>query len=135
MSLTVATHSANGRPAPVLDPRTIAAIDAEGMLGQLLELPAQLADARRRMARSDLSDRDLRGGLLVCGMGGSAIGADLAVAVIGSRARRPIRVVRDYAPDPWIGSETLVLCASYSGNTEETLRSPSPARQAPLAPF
>ena len=121
MSLTVATHSANGRPAPVLDPRTIAAIDAEGMLGHVLELPAQLADARRRMARSDLPDRDLRGGLLVCGMGGSAIGADLAVAVIGSRARRPIRVVRDYAPDPWIGSETLVLCASYSGNTEETL--------------
>jgi len=121
VSLTVATHSANGRPAPVLDPRTIAAIDAEGMLGHVLELPAQLADARRRMARSDLPDRDLRGGLLVCGMGGSAIGADLAVAVIGSRARRPIRVVRDYAPDPWIGSETLVLCASYSGNTEETL--------------
>jgi glucose/mannose-6-phosphate isomerase len=29
--------------------------------------------------------------------------------------------VRGYAPDPWITPDTLVLCSSYSGNTEETL--------------
>jgi glucose/mannose-6-phosphate isomerase len=91
------------------------------MLGDILDLPTQLADARRRAVRADLAARSLRGGLLVCGMGGSAIGAELAVAAIGHRARRPIRVVRDYAPEPWVDPETLVLCASYSGNTEETL--------------
>jgi glucose/mannose-6-phosphate isomerase len=54
-------------------------------------------------------------------MGGSAIGADLARAILGDRATRPMRTVRDYALEPWAGSETLVVCMSYSGNTEETL--------------
>ena len=104
-----------------LDRATIAAVDGSDMLGHVLDLPAQLADGRRRMARSDLPTGDFPGGLVVCGMGGSAIGADLAAAAIGSRARRPIRVVRDYAPEPWLDADSLVLCASYSGNTEETL--------------
>ncbi len=30
-------------------------------------------------------------------------------------------MVRGYAPEPWLDSDTLVLCSSYSGNTEETL--------------
>ena len=54
-------------------------------------------------------------------MGGSAIGGDLALAALGDRATRPITVVRGYALESWIPPETLVLCASYSGETEETL--------------
>ena len=37
--------------------------------------------------------RDLPGGLVVCGMGGSAIGGDLALAALGDRATRPITVI------------------------------------------
>ena len=54
-------------------------------------------------------------------MGGSAIGGDLAVAALGDRATRPISVVRGYAIESWTPPETLVLCSSYSGETEETL--------------
>ena len=54
-------------------------------------------------------------------MGGSAIGGDLAMAALGDRATRPITVVRGYALESWIPPESLVLCASYSGDTEETL--------------
>jgi glucose/mannose-6-phosphate isomerase len=54
-------------------------------------------------------------------MGGSAIGADLASGAIGERARRPLVTSRDYAPPPWVSEDTLVLCSSYSGDTEETL--------------
>jgi glucose/mannose-6-phosphate isomerase len=54
-------------------------------------------------------------------MGGSAIGADLAGAAIGARAMGPVRTVRGYALDAWLSPDTLVLCASYSGRTEETL--------------
>jgi glucose/mannose-6-phosphate isomerase len=54
-------------------------------------------------------------------MGGSAIGGDLAAAAIGGRARRPLTTVRGYSLPPWAGGDALVLCASYSGNTEETL--------------
>jgi glucose/mannose-6-phosphate isomerase len=58
---------------------------------------------------------------VVCGMGGSAIGGDLAAAALGDRATRPITVVRGYALESWTGPDSLVLCASYSGDTEETL--------------
>src|SRR6185503_1041755 len=64
---------------------------------------------------------DARMGLVVCGMGGSAIGADLARGAIGDRARRPLVTSRDYAPPSWVSEDTLVLCSSYSGETEETL--------------
>jgi glucose/mannose-6-phosphate isomerase len=68
------------------------------------------------LARVDTPD-----GLVVAGMGGSAIGGALARAVIGDRAARPIAIARGYALPPWTTSDTTVLCASYSGDTEETL--------------
>jgi glucose/mannose-6-phosphate isomerase len=57
----------------------------------------------------------------VAGMGGSAIGGALAAAALGDHASRPIFVTRAYGLPPWTTPETTVLCASYSGNTEETL--------------
>ena len=58
---------------------------------------------------------------MVAGMGGSAVGAGLALAVLGDRASRPLIVARDYALPVWTTPEATVLCASYSGQTEETL--------------
>ncbi len=54
-------------------------------------------------------------------MGGSAIGGALARAALGDRASRPIVLARGYALPAWTTPDTTVLCASYSGNTEETL--------------
>jgi glucose/mannose-6-phosphate isomerase len=54
-------------------------------------------------------------------MGGSAIGGALARAVLGDGASRPIVLARGYGLPPWTMPDTTVLCASYSGNTEETL--------------
>ncbi|MFL5913695.1 MAG: bifunctional phosphoglucose/phosphomannose isomerase [Gaiellaceae bacterium] len=99
----------------------IATVDPEGMLDTVLAMPQQLGDALWRAESANAPRVDAPGGLVVCGMGGSAIGGDLAAAAIGARAERSIRTVRGYRLDPWIGEETLVLCASYSGNTEETL--------------
>ena len=91
------------------------------MLDDVQAQPHQIDDALWRVEAADVPRRDLPGGLLVCGMGGSAIGGDLAAGAIGPRALRPIRTVRGYLPEPWLGPGTLVLCASYSGATEETL--------------
>jgi glucose/mannose-6-phosphate isomerase len=54
-------------------------------------------------------------------MGGSAIGGRLAAGAIGPRLRRPLIVTDGYALPGWSGPDTLVLCSSYSGTTEETL--------------
>jgi glucose/mannose-6-phosphate isomerase len=107
--------------SPDLSREEIEKVDSEGMLGDVLAQVLQLGDALWRVQSAGLRKQDLPGGLAVCGMGGSAIGADLALAVLGDRATRPLRTVRDYALEPWAGSHTLLLCSSYSGNTEETL--------------
>jgi glucose/mannose-6-phosphate isomerase len=115
------------------DPLSRAAIDAvdrQGMLGDVTAQPLQLGDALWRVESARLTQRDLEGGLVVCAMGGSAIGGDLAAAAIGDRATRPIKTIRGYALDPWTAGNTLVLCASYSGDTEETLACFEAARAA-----
>jgi glucose/mannose-6-phosphate isomerase len=91
------------------------------MLEDILAQPIQLGDALWRAQSAGIPSRDLPGGLVVCGMGGSAIGGDLAAAGLGDRATRSIATVRGYALDSWTSPDTLVLCSSYSGNTEETL--------------
>ena len=99
----------------------VEAVDGAGMLAEVLAQPHHLNDALWRVESAGIAAQDLAGGLVVCGMGGSAIGGDLAGAVIGNRARRHIRTVRDYLIEPWAGDDVLYLCASYSGETEETL--------------
>jgi glucose/mannose-6-phosphate isomerase len=95
--------------------------DPGGMLGDVLAQPLQLGDALWRAESAGIRPYDTPGGLVVCGMGGSAIGGDLAVAALGDRATRQITVVRGYGLEAWTPPETLVLCSSYSGETEETL--------------
>jgi glucose/mannose-6-phosphate isomerase len=99
----------------------IAAADPSDMLGEVLAQPHQVADALWRSDAAGVPRRYMDGGLVVCGMGGSAIGGDLGRAAIGGRAGRPLRVVRGYDLVPWMAGDALVLCSSYSGNTEETL--------------
>ncbi|HKO28743.1 MAG TPA: bifunctional phosphoglucose/phosphomannose isomerase [Solirubrobacteraceae bacterium] len=104
-----------------LSRETIASLDGGGQLADILGLPEQLRDALWRVESAAIEPRDAPGGLIVAGMGGSAIGGALARAALGDRASRPIMVARGYALPAWTTPDATVLCASYSGNTEETL--------------
>jgi glucose/mannose-6-phosphate isomerase len=104
-----------------LDREAIGALDSERLLDDILGLPAQLGDALWRVESAGLEAHDSPGGLVVAGMGGSAIGGDLARAALGDQASRPILAARGYGLPPWTTPDTTVLCASYSGDTEETL--------------
>ena len=103
--------------------QAIEALDSGSVLEDALAMPHQLGDALWRVESAGIERADRPRGLVVCGMGGSAIGGDLAAAAIGSRAQAPLVTSRGYAPPSWTGPDSLVLCASYSGNTEETLAS------------
>ncbi|UGS35083.1 bifunctional phosphoglucose/phosphomannose isomerase [Capillimicrobium parvum] len=96
-------------------------VDAAGELHDILDLPEHLRDALWRVESANLESWDSPGGLVVAGMGGSAIGGSLARACLGDQASRPILGTRGYGLPPWTTPETTVLCASYSGQTEETL--------------
>jgi glucose/mannose-6-phosphate isomerase len=99
----------------------IARVDASDQLGDVLSLPEHLRDALWRVESAIMQDWDTTAGLVVAGMGGSAIGGALARAALGDHASRPIFVTRAYGLPPWTTPDTMVLCASYSGDTEETL--------------
>ena len=90
------------------------------MLDDILATRDHLRDALWRIDSARLEAADAAG-VMVCGMGGSAIGGDLAAAALGDRLTRPLVTVRGYELPSWATPEWLVLCSSYSGNTEETL--------------
>jgi glucose/mannose-6-phosphate isomerase len=90
------------------------------MLDDILAIPDHLRDALWRVESARI-ERGESAGLLVCGMGGSAIGGDLAEAALGQRLELPMVTVRGYGLPSWAGSDWAVLCSSYSGETEETL--------------
>jgi glucose/mannose-6-phosphate isomerase len=104
-----------------LDRAAVAAVDPTGQMDDVLGLAAHLRDALWRVESAAIAPVDAPGGLIVAGMGGSAIGGRLAVAALGPRLRRPMAVADGYALPGWAGPDTLVLCSSYSGATEETL--------------
>jgi glucose/mannose-6-phosphate isomerase len=90
------------------------------MLDDILAIPAHLRDALWRIESARLEPAEAAG-VLVCGMGGSAVGGDLAAAALGDRLTRPMHTVRGYGLPSWATPEWTVLAISYSGNTEETL--------------
>jgi glucose/mannose-6-phosphate isomerase len=104
-----------------LDRDAVERVDASRMAHDILEMPAHLGDALWRVESAGVRAQDTPGGLVVAGMGGSAIGGALARAALGDHASRPILVASAYGLPPWTTPDTTVLCASYSGETEETL--------------
>jgi glucose/mannose-6-phosphate isomerase len=104
-----------------LDRATIDGLDSGHMLADILALPEQLTDARWRVESAAIEPVDTPGGLIVAGMGGSGMGGALARAALSDQASRPILGVAGYGLPSWTTPDTTVLCASYSGDTDETL--------------
>jgi glucose/mannose-6-phosphate isomerase len=98
----------------------IGAFDSGDQLESALALPDHLRDALWRFSSAKLGPIP-SSGLIVCGMGGSAIGGDLAAAALGSRLSKPLDVVRGYGVPSWTPPDRVIFCSSYSGNTEETI--------------
>lgn len=59
--------------------------------------------------------------VLICGLGGSGIGGTLISQLLSEVIQVPIVVNKNYSIPAFVDQHTLVLCCSYSGNTEETL--------------
>ena len=106
-------------------------LDTLNMIGEIDNLPDQLAYAYELGMKHELPDWTGFRQVLVAGMGGSAIGADLLASYCASLAPLPVTVHRDYGlPFHARGVETLVICSSHSGDTEETLDAFEAARKA-----
>ncbi len=99
-------------------------LDAEDMLGYIRRLGTDLTAAWQLGLTQPLPPMGTIQRVVIAGMGGSAIGADLLATYLAPSCPIPVLVHRDYDLPGWAqGPETLVIASSHSGNTEETLSS------------
>ena len=107
----------------------MAARDPGGMCGHLEGFADQLREAVAMGQDTPLSVSGVGiTSVVVAGMGGSAIGGELAAGYLAGCMSVPLSVVRGYSLPAYVGSGTLVYVSSYSGNTEETLSCYADAR-------
>ena len=81
-----------------LDRETIGRVDPTDQLTDVLAIPEHLRDALWKVESAGLEPWDSAGGLVVAGMGGSAIGGRLARAILGDHASRPLLGVARLRP-------------------------------------
>ena len=59
--------------------------------------------------------------IIICGMGGSGIGAKIVSNWVQNEIKLPITLVTDYNLPSFASVNSLIIGSSYSGNTEETM--------------
>ena len=97
-------------------------IDKDNMFKSISDFPDNIIDAINIGEKIDFKNNYSQiNKIIISGMGGSAIGGDIVYALIKNEMNIPYFVQRGYDIPKWVDSSTLVICSSYSGNTEETL--------------
>ena len=88
----------------------------------VLDLPNQLKDALvvSKEMRISSSENDIYN-IVICGLGGSGIGGAIAQSILHDEIKVPVITVNTYDIPEFVGPNTLVICSSFSGNTEETV--------------
>lgn len=95
-------------------------IDGKGMLSFCVEAARHLEEAARIAEKFSVNYPKPQM-VVVAGMGGSAIGGELLKDWTNDRTAVPIEVQREYWLPSYVNEDMLVLVASYSGETEESL--------------
>jgi glucose/mannose-6-phosphate isomerase len=67
--------------------------------------------------------------IVMCGLGGSGIGAKMVANWLMDEVKVPITLINDYTLPAFVDKNTLVIGSSYSGNTEETTIAIDEAKQ------
>jgi len=107
--------------AAILDDLTeIKRIDKSDMLSFCVEAPKHCQKAAK-LAQAVQINYSKPQTIIVAGMGGSAIGGELAKDWTREKIDVPIEVCREYSLPVYVNKKTLVFVVSYSGETEESL--------------
>jgi glucose/mannose-6-phosphate isomerase len=105
-------------------PKLYQQYDTEDMQAHFHAMPQMCKQAWQMILDFNLpSDYMNVNKILILGMGGSAIGGDLAGNLVAHESKVQISICRDYVLPPFVDAQTLVIASSYSGMTEETLSS------------
>lgn len=93
--------------------------DPSDTLGGILDISKQ-AVYEIEVVPGDNQRREFKN-VVLAGMGGSALAADMIKVLTDGWLHIPLVVVKGYDLPGFVGEETLVITISHSGNTEETL--------------
>jgi len=101
---------------------TFQSVDPENMYKSIYEFPDHITAAIKIGKSLSLNKQypDIKN-VVVAGMGGSAIGGDVVRILVKNEIKIPMVVSRNYTLPHWVNNHTLVICSSYSGNTEEQI--------------
>ena len=86
----------------------------------VVRFPQQLKKAVEISESAKLTSRSGIKNVLITGLGGSGIGATIVTDWTRDCAKLPISVNKGYFLPNFVKKNSLVICSSYSGNTEET---------------
>ena len=104
------------------DPRVYDRFDTDNMIEHLNNFSKLCYQAWQQAMLLDIPyDYANINRVMILGMGGSAIGADLIAGLSLSESKVPISVNRSYHLPAFVDDGTLFIACSYSGYTEETL--------------
>jgi glucose/mannose-6-phosphate isomerase len=104
---------------------SIRKIDVAGMTDAIAGMGSHITDAVSLMQNAlkeiKLPSKDKIRNIVVAGLGGSAIGGDLARSYLLPKLPTSLTINRTYVLPAFTSGDTLVIVSSYSGDTEETL--------------
>lgn len=105
-------------------------MSSDPMKSLIAGFPEQVKDALSRIASLDfaLPAAPIHQ-VVVAGMGGSGIGAHIVQSLVSEEMSVPLIPQNDYQVPAFVGSNTLFIACSFSGNTEETLEATRQALQ------
>jgi len=99
-------------------------VDKTNFKNFLKKFPEQIIGSKKIFEQSKIRIRtESVANIVYLGMGGSAIAGDILNEILFDHLPVPMQVVRGYESPFYCSKKSLVIVSSYSGNTEETLRS------------
>ena len=109
-------------------------VDSRDLWEATLGLPEQIVAAVDAAQQIDeLPDHDTVENVVVLGMGDSGIVGDVLIAAAAPFMPVPVTVVKGYVPPDYVGTGSLVIAVSFSGETEETVEAATAAYEAGAA--
>ena len=115
----------------ILDSRDqIKELDKSGLLSSVEALPDQILDALEQTKTVTVPEEyKTVKNVVVSGMGGSVLGSYVIKGLFKDELKMPFEIVSHYTLPAYVSTDTLVLLASYSGTTEETLAAADDAQK------
>ncbi len=110
-------------------------IDKDNMFNVIADFYKHIKESFNIIEKSNININLKPNNIIICGMGGSAIGGDFVKTILLKKINIPIYVNRDYFLPKWVDENSLVILCSYSGNTEETISCLKEVENLNIKPF